>query len=678
MKHIWLLGLAGAIALAAGCGGDERPAVIDDGTGTGGKSTGKGGGSSAGKTSDDGGGEGGMAALDGIDVQITAPQGATDPNTDEVLVESEVKVVCSVKAAESDVTVDGSSVTIEVLDAAGKVAVGQDKKPLSGKGTPTGEANEYSASFVLTSVSTGAVSFRCSAASVDKTSGGQDTIATFIDHGPTIVAKLPEVDSPHALKGIMPVEFSVTPAPLSADDEGAEITSVTLSVAGAEIEAPVLTRDSKDPSVYRAEVDFTDPVLFKDPPPEHTAVHIEAVNARKPKAATGVNDYPIVVDGKGPEIAYVAPKENATVHGETTIQFTASDSGAGLDLDTLELSLTGIDDPFKFDATKTAIWTKTGDSFKFRFDSLQLKTVAYQINVSIRAQDRAGNATDGKSLVLNKDDVAPLIDLDPGDARGETQQGICSLSFDPLYEALDDGEKVTVSSNMLRAVVYDRTSTGSGPNTYYMSGTNRGSVRLYVQPDPSQPLLKDTDDDGVCDSLAREDFKYISMAPLRKDGTLSYGPDGTTEPATAGSCTVPPTASGPTTTMCENTSDMYAVVQHDVSTGGDEPIVYAYAPATSGFECTGKKLDLHNYTADPAQNFSVSLSKDGWVCMAVRAEDNLGNVGVSPPLRVCLDDPAVTWPGNGQPDCMKPDAEPPSCLDGCSAPPSMPAHIYRF
>jgi hypothetical protein len=675
MKYTWLLGVVGAIALAAGCGGDERPPVIDDGTGMGGKSTGKGGGSSAGKTSDDGG-EGGMAALDGIEVHITAPQAASDPNTDEVLVDTEVKVVCSVKATESDVMVDGSSVAIEVLDATGDVAVGQDDKPLSAKGAPTGEANEYSASFVLTNVATGVVSFHCSAASIDKANGGQDTVATFIDRGPTIVAKQPEVDSAHALKGVMPIEFSVTPSPLSADDEGAEVTSVTLSVAGAEIEAPVLAQDSEDPTIYRAEIDFTDPVLFKDPPPEHTAVHIEAVNARKPKAATAINDYPIVVDGKGPDIAYVAPLENATVHGETVIEFTVTDSGAGLDLDTLELSLTGVDEPFTFDATKTSVWTKTGDKFKFRFDSLQLETVAYQINVSIRAQDRAGNATDGKSLVLNKDDRAPVIDLDPGNARGFNAQGKCSLSFDPLYDALNDGQKVNVSSNMLRAVVYDMTNTGSGPNTYYMSGTNRGSVRLYFQPNPSQPLLKDTNEDGVCDALAREDFKYVSLAPLRKDGSLSYGPDETTEPAVAGVCSVLPT-SGPSTTLCGNTSDMYAVIQHDVETSKDEPIVYAYAPAASGFECTGKKLDLHNYTADPAQGFGVSLSPDGWVCMAVRAQDNLGNVGISRPLRVCLDDPAVTWPGDGQPECMK-GAPPPSCLDSCTPPPSMPAHIYRF
>lgn len=612
--------------------------------------------------------------MEGIEVEITAPAAASDPNTDEVLVEDDVTVVCSVKAADASATVDGSSVVIDVLGADGEVVLGQDDKPLTATGVPTGEANEYSAAFVLTRVPTGAVSFRCSAASVDKASGGKDEVATFIDHGPTIVATFPEVDSPHALKGVMPVEFTVTPSPLTDDDEGAEVTSVTLSVAGALIEAPLLAQDDDDPTIYRAEVDFTDPALFKEPPPEHTSVRVEATNARQPKAVTAVSDYAIVVDGKGPEIEFVDPSPNATVHGETVVEFTALDSGAGIDLDTLELSLTGVAAPYKYDASKPNVWTKTGNNFKFRFDSLstELAGVAYQIIVSIRAQDRAKNLTDGKVLVLNKDDFAPSIDLDPGNARGMNGQNVCSKSYDPLYDALSDLAQVSVSSNMLRAIVYDRTNTGSGGDVYYMSGTNRNSVRLYVQPDSSKPILKDTNKDGICDDLAQDDFKYVSLTALGRDGSLEYDLDGTTAPAVAGVCQLPASPSTPSSRLCNNTSDMYGVVQHDVGTRGDEPIVYALAPAPSGFECTGKRWDLSSVT----QSGGVSASPDGWLCLAVKGRDNLGNIGVSRPLRVCMDDPAVTWPGDGLPACMK-GAPPPSCVLGCTPPPAIPAHVYR-
>jgi hypothetical protein len=675
MKITRLSGLLGAVVLAvAACGGDDPPKFADEEPSSGGGKSGKGGGSStAGKTGDAGGEGGTSPAAEGIDVLITAPAAASDPNTDDVLVSNEVTVLCSVKP-EEEVNLDGSSVVIDVLDAAGEVALGQDEKPLTAVGVPTTEPNEYSASFVLTSVATGEVSFRCSAASVDKASGGADEVSTFIDHGPTIVAKAPLADSPHALKGKMPVEFTVVPSRLTDDDAGAEVTSVTLSVAGASIKGAALVRDEEDPSTYRAEIDFSDQILFKDPPPEHTSVHIEATNAREPKAVTAVNDYAIVVDGKGPDIEYVSPQPNWTVHGETVVEFTAVDSGAGVDLDTVELFLTGVAAPYKYDASKPTIWTKTGNTFKFRFDSLSsdLADVAYQINVTIRAQDTAGNLTDGKVLVLNKDDYGPSIDLDPGNARGINSQNVCSKSFDPLYLAVNDEEKKSVTSVMLRALVYDRTNQGSGGNVYYMAGTDRNSVRLYIQPNPSEPLLKDTDEDGICDDLVRENFPYVSLAALARGGSLEYAADGTEAPPVAGRCTVPTTPSGTSGPMCNGTSDMHGVIQHDVGTGGDEPVVYAFSPSASGFECTGKQLDLNPYTAPGG----VSLSADGWVCLAVKAKDNRGNTTVSRPLRVCLDDPTVSWPGDGLPGCMK-GAAPPTCVSSCSPPPPIGPHIYR-
>jgi hypothetical protein len=675
MKVTCWSGLVGAVLLAVACGGEERPPVVNEEPTNGGRPGGKGGGTStSGKTGDDGG-EGGMASADGIEVRVLAPSASSDPNRDDVLVENDVTVLCSVSAATDDVTVDGSSVLIEVLDAMGDTALGQDDKPLAAKGTKTSDPDQYSADFVLTSVATGKVSFRCSAASVDKAAGGKDEITTFVDHGPTITAISPEVDSPHALNGVMPVEFTVTPSPLSDEDDGAEVTGVTLSVAGATIKPTDLVQDEDDPTTYRAEVNFGNRDLFNQPPPEHTSVHIEATNARTPKPATAVSDYAIVVDGKGPDISFENPKENAAVHGETIVEFTAVDSGAGLDLDTLQVTLTGVKAPFKYDASKPTVWTKTGNTFKFRFDSLsaQLKSVAYQINVSVQAQDRAGNLTDGKVLVLNKDDYAPIIDLDPGNARGMSTTKVCTDSFDPLGDSLDDQEAVSVSTNMLRALVYDRTNTGSGGLVYYMSGTDRNSVRLYFQPDPSEPLLKDTDGDGICDDLAGDDFNYVSLAAISKGGSLPSGPDADATPATAGICTVPTTPSTPSSAMCDGASDLYGVIQHDVGTGGDEPVVYALAPSSSGFECTGKRLDLTSYTSLNG----VSFSADGWFCMAARASDGLGNTGVSRPLRICLDDPTVTWPGDGLPGCMK-GAPPPSCVSGCTPPAGMPPHIYRF
>jgi hypothetical protein len=68
---------------------------------------------------------------------------------------------------------------------------------------------------------------------------------------------------------------------------------------------------------------------------------------------------------------------------------------------------------------------------------------------------------------------------------------------------------------------------------------------------------------------------------------------------------------------------------------------------------------------------SVSLSADGWICLAARVADKLGNVGLSRPLRICYDDDQV----EGVPACAT-GAPPPSCTTNCTAPAAMPPHLY--
>jgi hypothetical protein len=674
MKYFFFLGLAGAVGLATACGSDDHPAVSADegGSQSGGKAgkSGKVGGShSGGNTVQPTGGEGGAAAS-GLVVVISSPAAASDPATDEVIVAEKVTVVCSLSAEDVDTKVDGSTVKLEVLDSQGKPALGQDNKPFSAPGVPTGNVGEYSAQFVMSTIPTGVVSFRCSGSSVDKTKSGEATLSTFVDHGPTIVAILPEADSAHPLEGIMSVEFTVSPTELVDGDEGAAVAGVTLQVAGVDIKPPLLEEDHVHPGTYRAEIDFTDGALFKEAPPEHTSVHIEAVNARMPSAATAINDYPVVVDGQGPLIAYTKPAPNATAHGETIIQFTAADDGAGIDVDTLELSLPTLP-PDTFDAARTSVWSRTGNTFTYRFDTAILTTVASQITVSIRAEDLAGNLTDGVTLTIYKDDFPPAIDLDAGNARIRDAQKVCSKSFDPLFDALGDGAKTDVTFNLFRSVVYDQFNIGSGQETFYFSGVNPGSVRLYIQPNPSEPFLKDSNNDGVCDALAREDFQYVSLNAVKKEGGYETSDtDGATPPLTAGECTLKPLSTIPLP-LCGQHSDMTAVVQHDVSSAIEEPCIYGYN-AQPGPDCTGTKLELHSYTTSKADD-TVSLSPDGWICLAVRASDKLNNLGISRPLRICLDDPKVP----GVPACMT-GAPAPSCVTDCSAPPAFGPHIYKY
>jgi hypothetical protein len=629
-----------------------------------------------GSTTDGGAsGEGGANQQEGLAVVVTAPTGAADPNVDEVIIDETVTMTCTVSPLAAGVTVNASTVTLEVLDAEGKPAIGMDKKPFSFPGVPTGKPNEYSAQFNLASIPTGAVGFRCSAMSTDKAAAGSNTVSTFIDHGPTIAVITPESGSAHPLEGVLPVEFTVTPMRLTDADDGAAVTAVTLQVAGVDIKDTALMEDPKNPGTYRAQIDFTDPKLFPEPPTEHTSVHIEATNARAPKKATAIDDFPIVVDGKGPTLTFTKPGDNAAVHGETVIAFTAVDSGAGLDVDTLQLEVQGIGIE-TYDAKLTDKWTRaTSDTFTYRFDTGLLTGVTSQITVKVRAQDTAGNLTEGVTLLLYRDDLAPSIDLDPGAARVKDFNSlVCSSSFDPLGSALNDGATTSDAFALFRAVVYDRANSASGQPFLYISGTNQKSVALYVQPDTTQPFLIDTNGDLRCDALARDDFKLQTLKPVKKSGNPDYSKDYAATPAvTSGpgaECTLrdPGTSAKP---LCTLGSDMTIVVQHDVQPRETEPVVYAMGGIQEP-ECTGSKWELHSATVDQQ---GKPLSKDGWLCLAVKASDNLGNSDVSRPLRICFDDPLV----DGIPACAGANPPPaPSCTTDCTAPPPFGPHIFRF
>jgi hypothetical protein len=683
MRNILLVaGVAGLIGVFSACGGDNHPTAIGDGSQTGGGTRNTGGtkntaGKSSGTPDGGVGGEGGaFAEADGLTVAITAPTAAVDPNVDEVIVGDTVKVVCTVNPQAAGTNVDASTVRLEVLDADGNPAVGMDKKALNAVGVPTGTPNDYSAPFNVAAIPTGVVSFRCSATSTDKSAGGKATVSTFVDHGPTIVPVNPQSGSAHPLQGVLPVEFTVTPTPLTDGDDAAKVTGVTLQVAGVEIKGTALMEDPKKPGTYRAGIDFTDSTLFKEPPKEHTSVHIEATNARSPMKATAITDYPIVVDGKGPVLTFTKPGDNAAVHGETVVEFAAVDSGAGLDLDSLQLDVQGIGTQ-TYSAKLTDKWSRNGDTFTYRFDTGLLVGVTSQITIKVRAQDAAGNLTEGVTLFLYRDDLPPLIDLDPGNARTKDyNQLVCSKSFDPLGAALNDGATTTDALSLFRAIVYDRANFASGQPILYISGTNQKSVALYIQPDPSQPFLIDTNNDGRCDALARDDFKLQTLKPVKKAGATDYAKDYATAPSVSPDapteCALHDPSGQPAKPLCTLGSDMSIVVQHDVQPKEVEPVVYAMGGIQEP-ECTGSKWELHSVTSD-AQGKN-SLSKDGWICLAARASDNLGNTDISRPLRICFDDPLI----DGVPDCAGPNPPaPPSCTTNCTPPPAFGAHIFRF
>jgi len=107
---------------------------------------------------------------------------------------------------------------------------------------------------------------------------------------------------------------------------------------------------------------------------------------------------------------------------------------------------------------------------------------------------------------------------------------------------------------------------------------------------------------------------------------------------------------------------MSRVIEHTMPTMTPTPVVFA-SGNNEDVECTG--TDWEHATQAPGE---------GWICLAVRAEDLAGNIGVSRPLRLCYDDSST----GSVPDCfLDPVANPPpTCTDGCTLPPAFPDSIY--
>jgi hypothetical protein len=677
-------GLVCGFALLVACGSDKRGGfVTPDGNG-GSSATGNRGGS-GGRTGTAGRGGAGTSGTGGSGgtgdttsvlapvIEITAPVAATDPNVGPVLVDDEVTVLCTVKdSSESDAKpVDPSSIKIEILDADGKSLK-------SSAGATTANKFEYSATFVLTAVPSGNVSFGCSASdTATPKHAATATLTTLVDRGPEITIGEPADKSPHNLLGAMKVEFTAAALPIADGDKQADVSGVTLLVAGVEI--PTV---EKDDGTYQASVDFTDKKLFNSPPSGAAPIVITASNSRKkPGKAKRTLSYGITVDGVGPTIALVAPGVGAVVGRASVLTFNVNDGGSGVDRETVAVKL---NEETKFFSATDNQWTwDANGAFSFKIGAaLADNSVDTQVTVNVLAKDGAGNASTGNSRIYNLDNQPPIVDLDPPkvwEERSGTEPNTvqCSDLFDPLgafdstlpLEARNGSpnDKATVVNfGRFRSLVWDRTNEKLGQGETFLALTDPDSVRIYVQANTDSPLLADDDKDGVCDEIwtgsapyqhkpTDKPLPFLKLFPLAPTGAPVWGGIDVPNFSYCKSGT-----SNPFAPLCGSpgVSDMSVVIRHPVSRVPFEPVIYAVEPdaSPSSIICTGKKWDVAS-----AISMTEGASKLGWVCMAARAVDTVGNHGISPPLRICLDD------GSNPERCK--DIPPPSCTDSCTPPP---------
>jgi hypothetical protein len=268
-----------------------------------------------------------------------------------------------------------------------------------------------------------------------------------------------------------------------------------------------------------------------------------------------------------------------------------------------------------------------------------------------------GNVASGESLVLYLDNVPPIVDLDPGLVREwrDTPESYCSLAFDPVGPMSANDGAIVGRLQRYRALVWERTNEDPfTPHILYNSGTDLESVYLYLQTDEAEPLLINNDGDPACDDLDIDGLPFLHLKGITPRGDSWFGADADeTEPQWTG-CNY---QDQPEVDMlCDPyEADLSRIIRWDAE--DEVPVIFANGNLDPGPSCIGTDWETAPYG-------------EGWACLAARAVDNAGNVGISPPLRVCIDDGVAPHP-----DCT---GTPPDCTDSCTLPDEFTSRILEL
>ena len=656
MKYFALLGV---LLLAIACSGksDHGGFVAPSNGGANGGAgrpghAGAGGGSGAGASSDAGAAGSDENSLAPI-VRITSPKAVTDPNKGGVLTSPQVIVTCSAKASPEAgaAKVLEASVKIQLLGSDGK-QIGMD-----GNVHSTDNADEYAATFTLTDVPDGAVTFVCSASDESVAANtATANLPTFVDHGPAVTLKNPAPASAHALTPAILFKFSVLPVLLTDADKFADVTAVSLKVNNVEIEGVAAHEVPSTPGEYAVSIDLNDPSIFSPTPTGAVPVRIIATNAR---GTVRSGDFTFDVDSLGPVIQITAPAiPNEFVRGKVTLAFTVNDTPAGVDPATVQVVLNTV--PHFFDPKN--LWTNpTPNTFTYTFDTLEF-TGKVQLTVVIHADDLAGNSSNAAQILYYLDNVPPIIDMAPPDVQEVVYQSEvvswCSEPFAPLGDSPKDLDVIQTFTRP-RAILWDVGNSAQDQDAFYYSGIDNKDTNtvphLYFQTDPTKPLLKYSDPTKhgeFCNAIADETLPLVTLVPLVPAGVAYFPKEATSHSGVCGAGTETP-ISTPSKPLCPGGKGLSRVIQHNAGlVNPPVPVVYVIAPDAQ--QCTGTQFEITNVA-----------TKDGWICAAVSAIDITGNRAVSAPLHLCLD--SDIYPGS--PPCATSSVVPPTCMDDCVAPP---------
>lgn len=444
------------------------------------------------------------------------------------------------------------------------------------------------------------------------------------DKGPRITFFTPVADQYYA--GSVLLQFEVR------DSDGVVESSVSANIGSVTLPAHKIDESGEDPPhflMYSYEIVFQDAMF--DPALKGTQmIRVAARNSNNTATEATLQ---FVVDEEGPQIEIVNPLAGDLVGGILTIQAEVTDP-AEVNPSSVVAVLGGNVNDYYIELSLIS------GLYQANFDTRVFPDTFVYPSITVRAADMLGNENEvGHQFIL--DNRSPIISLDPpvdfrlASLNSEGQME-CSWEFDPVGTDAADYGDVVPQIFWLRARIEDQGNRAQGLTYQHVSLVNPSTVKLYILDDTTYPLVLDTDGDGFCDEMNPElvptthpqgnnEVLVLNMEAIPPTGEARFTPEP--DPQFPPICSISGPETDPPEPLCLDTEMTVAIFYGIDHT---QPAIYSLPPIVPpdpvGVKCTGLQFD------SLANNIS-----EGWACVAVRAEDYLGNIGISPPLAVCVD-----------------------------------------
>ncbi len=443
---------------------------------------------------------------------------------------------------------------------------------------------------------------------------GKATVRVTIDAGPVI-----RIDSPGEGKFLRlsaPVDVTITD-PLFPVDK----SKVTMTLG----QTPLMYKTGPGPDQYTATITFMD---FRPPLEGDQVLTVRAANMNGTEAVV-VRKF--VADDQGPAITNTVPGVGILIGKVITVSAQISDPAGVLDASVKAVISHG-DKTFEVQLLRTG-----GMAFSALFDTTKLPITVIFPHVSFRASDVLGNQS-AVGYEVRLDNMPPILDLDPPagviiakkDEAAPTKYR-CSFPFDPVGgDSMNDLDTFTQLID-IRARIQDTGNVPLNPNEAdFIPIATVASAQVLILSNVASALVVDTDNDSVCDSvnplirptttpMSSSDALLVDMAPIPPAGSADFAMSPAIPPACDGGIDMKPP-----NTLCHpfGTTPLTMAIEYSF---GRLPAIWTIPPVETGPLCVGQQFD----------RLGASI-KPGWICVAVRAADKLGNSQVSRPLRVCV------------------------------------------